>query len=78
MTLDQKLNEGKNEYTIVGDLNTEASIGAKLKLEVTGVTTTNMPGGVATFTAAEAVGLVNPAIMLRLPSWNVRMESQSL
>lgn len=63
MALDQKLNEGKNEYTIVGDLNTEASIGAKLKLEVTGVTTTNMPGGVATFTAAEAVGLVNPAIV---------------
>lgn len=63
MALDQKLNEGKNEYTIVGDLNTEASIGAKLKLEVTGVTTTNLPGGVATFTAAEAVGLVNPAIV---------------
>lgn len=63
MTLDHKLSEGKNEFTIVGDLNTEASIGAKLKLEVTGVTTTNQPGGVATFTAAEAVGLVNPAIV---------------
>ena len=63
MTLDHKLSEGKNEFTIVGDLNTEAAIGAKLKLEVTGVTTTNQPDGVATFTAAEAVGLVNPAIV---------------
>ena len=62
-TLDKTLDNGKNEFTIVGDFKGEAAVGAKVKLDVTGVTTATKPEGVTPFTSADAVEIGNPAIV---------------
>lgn len=62
-TLDKALDNGKNEFTIVGDFKGEAAVGAKVKLDVTGVTTATKPEGVTPFTSADAVEIENPAIV---------------
>ena len=62
-TLDHALQSGSNEFTIVGDFKGEAVAGAKVKLEVTGVTTAAKGDGVVPFADAEAVEVTNPAIV---------------
>ena len=62
-TLDKALDNGKNEFTIVGDFKGEAAVGAKVKLDVTGVTTATKPEGVTPFASADAVEVGNPAIV---------------
>lgn len=62
-TLDHALQSGSNEFTIVGDFKGEAVAGAKVKLEVTGVTTAAKADGVVPFADAEAVEVTNPAIV---------------
>lgn len=62
-TLDKALDNGKNEFTIVGDFKGEAAVGAKVKLDVTGVTTATKPEGVTPFASADAVEIENPAIV---------------
>ncbi len=64
ITANNALVEGKNNFLIKGDFLGTAEIGAKVQLNVLGVTTTSMPGGVTPFTTAESVELVNPALVL--------------
>ena len=62
-SLDKALESGKNQFTVVGDI-TGSEIGSKVKIDITGVTTVAHPDGVTPFTAAEAVEVANPAIVL--------------
>lgn len=62
-SLDKVLESGKNQFTIVGDI-TGSEVGSVVKIDITGVTTEANPGGVTPFTAAEAVEVTNPAIVL--------------
>ena len=61
-TLDKALSDGKNEFTIAGDI-TGGEVGNKVKVDITGVTTTALPDGVSPFTAADATEVENPAIV---------------
>lgn len=62
-SLDKVLESGKNQFTIVGDI-TGSEVGSVVKIDITGVTTGTNPDGVTPFTAAEAVEVANPAIVL--------------
>ena len=62
-SLDKVLESGKNHFTIVGDI-TGSEVGSVVKIDITGVTTEANPDGVTPFTAAEAVEVTNPAIVL--------------
>lgn len=62
-SLDKVLESGKNQFTIVGDI-TGSEVGSVVKIDITGVTTEANPDGVTPFTAAEAVEVTNPAIVL--------------
>lgn len=62
-SLDKVLESGKNQFTIVGDI-TGSEVGSVVKIDITGVTTGANPDGVTPFTAAEAVEVANPAIVL--------------
>lgn len=64
ITVNKALVEGKNDFLIKGDFLGTAEIGAKVQLDVLGVTTTSMPDGVTPFTTATSVELVNPALVL--------------
>ncbi|MCQ2254027.1 MAG: DUF4465 domain-containing protein [Bacteroidaceae bacterium] len=64
LTVNKTLVEGKNDFLIKGDFLGTAEIGAKVQLDVLGVTTTAMPDGVTPFTSAESVELENPALVL--------------
>ena len=61
-SLDYELSDGKNEFTVVGNISGER-IGSKAKVEVVGVTTKNKADGVTPFTTAEAVEVENPAVV---------------
>lgn len=61
--LDKALGDGKTQFTIVGDI-TGGEVGGKVKIDVTGITTDAHPDGIAPFTAAEAIEVENPAIVL--------------
>ncbi|MBR3466354.1 MAG: hypothetical protein IKH15_03960, partial [Bacteroidales bacterium] len=63
-TLDEALNEGSNTFTIKGDLLGTAAIGAKAQIDITKITTTAHPDGVAPFTAATAIAVSTPAVVL--------------
>lgn len=62
-SLDKALSDGKNEFTIVGDI-TGGEVGNKVKVDITGITTTALPDGVNPFTVADAVEVENPAIVM--------------
>ena len=61
-SLDYELSDGKNEFTVVGNISGER-IGSKAKVEVVGVTTKNKADGVTPFTTTEAVEVENPAVV---------------
>ncbi len=61
--LSKALESGDNKFTIAGNI-TGGNVGDKIKIEVTGVTTEVLPGGVSPFAAAEAVEVENPAVAL--------------
>lgn len=61
-TLDKALSDGKNDFTIVGDI-TGGTVGSKAKIDITGITTAAHPDGVTPFTAADAVEVENPAVV---------------
>lgn len=61
-SLDYELSDGKNEFTVVGNISGER-VGSKAKVEVVGVTTKNKADGVTPFTTAEAVEVENPAVV---------------
>ena len=61
--LDKALGDGKTQFTIAGDI-TGSEVGAKAKIDITGITTAAHPDGVTPFTAAEAIEIENPAIVL--------------
>lgn len=64
MTAESTLSEGVNTYYIKGDFLGTASVGAKVKVVPTKVTTTANPTGVASFTQAEAKTISVPAIVI--------------
>lgn len=63
-TLDEALNEGTNTFAIKGDLLGTAAIGAKVQIDITKISTTAHPDGVAPFTAATAIAVSTPAVVL--------------
>ena len=62
LTLDKTLENGDNLFTLAGDI-TGGNVGDKIKIEITGITTTALPDGVSPFTAADAVEVENPAVI---------------
>lgn len=62
-TLEKALAEGTNNFDIKGDFLGTAAVGAKVRLDVTKITTTAFPGGVTPFTAGTSVAVENPAIV---------------
>lgn len=63
-TLDEVLSDGSNTFTIKGNLLGTAAIGAKVQLDITKIATTAHPDGVAPFTAATAIAVSTPAVVL--------------
>ena len=55
---------GTTTFTIKGDILGTAAVGAKVQLAVTKVATAAQPDGIAPFTAATAVEVENPALVL--------------
>lgn len=64
MTLAQPLKDGRNSFTIAGDVKDEAEFGAKVQVNVTGVTTTANPSGVTGFATADPVEVTLPYMVL--------------
>ncbi len=62
--LDEALDNGTNWFSIVGDIQSEAAIGAQVQVEVTAVTTKAKPEGVSPFVAGEPRHVSAPAIVL--------------
>lgn len=62
--LDDALESGTNWYTIAGDIQPAAAIGAQAQLEVTTVATKAKPEGVSPFTTDEPRAVAAPAIVL--------------
>ena len=62
-SLDYELSDGKNEFTVVGNISGER-VGSKAKVEVVGVSTKNKADGVTPFTTTEAVEVENPAVVI--------------
>ena len=63
-TLDEALSDGTNTFTIKGDFLGTAAIGAKVKVDITKITTTAIPDGITPFTAGTSVEVENPAVVL--------------
>lgn len=63
VTFDKELGSGDNWFTLAADILGTATVGAKVKVRVDGVTTTGNPDGVEPFTAAEPVEISNPAVV---------------
>lgn len=62
-SLDEALADGNNEFTIAGNI-TGGEVGAKVQIDITGITTTALADGVTPFKAAESVAVENPAVVL--------------
>lgn len=62
-SLDYELSDGKNEFTVVGNISGER-VGSKAKVEVVGVSTKDKADGVTPFTTTEAVEVENPAVVI--------------
>ena len=56
--------DGTTTFTIKGDLLGTAAVGAKVQVDVTRVATNGQPEGISPFTAATAVVVENPALVL--------------
>lgn len=63
-TLNQALSDGTNNFVIKGDILGTAEIGAKVQLDITKITTEGQPEGITPFTAATAVEVENPALVI--------------
>lgn len=63
ITSDCMLSQGDNMFVIAGDFPSEAAVGAEVEVNVTGVATAALPGGVNPF-MQNAVTVVNPAIAI--------------
>ena len=56
--------DGTTTFTIKGDILGTATVGAKVQVDITKITTTALTEGVTPFTASTSVEIVNPAIVL--------------
>ena len=63
-TLDEALSEGTNTFAIKGDFLATATIGAKVQVDITKISTSTHTAGVAPFTAASAIAVSTPAVVL--------------
>ena len=63
-TFEQVLASGINNFDIIGDFLETAAINAKVRLDITKITTTAHPDGVNPFTAGTSVAVKNPAIVI--------------
>lgn len=67
LSLDKALESGTNNFVLAADILGDASVGAKVKVDINGVGSTAFPDGISPFTSAEAVEIVNPAIVVMVP-----------
>ncbi len=56
--------EGTTTFTIKGDFLGTAAVGAKVQVDITKITTVGQPNGITPFTAATAVEVENPALVI--------------
>ena len=63
-TLSEPLSDGTTTFTIKGDILGTAAVGAKVQVDITKITTTGKPDGIAPFTAGTAVEVENPALVI--------------
>lgn len=62
--LNEALVDGTTTFIIKGDILGTATVGAKVQVDITKITTTALTEGVTPFTASTSVEIVNPAIVL--------------
>lgn len=67
LVLERQLGSGRNHFTLAADILGTAKVGAKVKVDMEGVTTSAHPAGVFPFDKAQAVEIVNPAIVCMVP-----------
>lgn len=56
--------EGTTTFTIKGDFLGTAAVGAKVQVDITKIATVGQPNGITPFTAATAVEVENPALVI--------------
>jgi hypothetical protein len=56
--------EGTTTFTIKGDILGTAAVGAKVQVDITKIATVGQPNGITPFTAATAVEVENPALVI--------------
>ena len=64
MRLAQPLKEGRNYFTIAGDINTEAAFGANVQIKIESTSTTSHPDGIDGFATAEPATVTIPYVVL--------------
>lgn len=63
-TLDEALSDGTTTFTIAGDFLATSAVGAKAQVDITKIASTGQADGIAPFTSATSVEVVNPAIVI--------------
>ncbi len=63
-TLDDALSDGTTTYTVKGDFLGTAAVGAQVQVDITKILSTGQPDGISPFTAATAVEVENPALVI--------------
>lgn len=63
-TLDDALSDGTTTYTVAGDFLGTAAVGAQVQVDITKILSTGQPDGISPFTAATAVEVENPALVI--------------
>lgn len=56
--------EGTTTFTVKGDILGTAAVGAKVQVDITKIATAGQPNGITPFTAATAVEVENPALVI--------------
>lgn len=56
--------DGTTTFTIKGDILGTAAVGAKVQVDITMIATVGLPNGITPFTAATAVEVENPALVI--------------
>lgn len=56
--------EGTTTFTVKGDILGTAAVGAKVQVDITKIATVGQPNGITPFTAATAVEVENPALVI--------------
>lgn len=62
--LDEALSDGTTTFTIAGDFLATSAVGAKAQVDITKIASTGQADGIAPFTSATSVEVVNPAIVI--------------